>query len=159
MASSVSSSTKTGYKYSPESFLEFMKKVSTDYWSRCSDVLPGLDEKEEWEVYLLKPSYVSCLVDPPNECLHHALLFKSKGKGGYFRMELSINKEKNEVRLWSDSYYPEKPVPPNSSLGYTKKRTATSIFEVALTCLADHGDYNAFINNCQDYCKVRIHTQ
>lgn len=134
-------------RHAGQNFEEIAEQIR-QYWSDAirDRKLPKPDEKEDWKVWLAKKNaWIQ----------HHSLVFESMKMGGSFTVELVV--KDNTAEPWSRELDPEK----NSQYTYTPLgeitgTTANSLYETALDCFKDFGDYNEISNNCQHYCKVSM---
>ena len=124
---------------------DFMELVHS-YWSEAN--FPSLQKQSEWRVRLLKPS---------KWFKHHSLLFKNTETGECFTIELVINSTTDSVvpftrrfDMSSESHGHLKAV----DLG-TVTSSAAQLFNKALKCLQDFGNYHRITNNCQAFCQVQ----
>ena len=135
--------TAAGFKVTQESVLEFMEKVHS-YWTAYK--YPSMHKVTQWKMQLVKPT---------RWFKHHSVLVQSVETGEHFTIELVISETEGVIPFTrrfdpSDVRY--------SCLDYTDlgeiSMSAVQLFENALKCIEDFGDYNRITSNCQDFCQV-----
>ena len=134
----------TGFKCTEQDTLNFMEMVHS-YWSQYS--YPALRKQTEWKLFLLKPS---------QWFKHHSILVQSAETEEYFTIELNVSD--GGVVPVSRRFDPS--TESHSHLGATTlgeiHSSAVDLFDAALQCLKEFGQYHEVANNCQDYCKVLV---
>lgn len=122
---------------------DFMELVHS-YWSEAD--FPSLQKLSKWRVHLLKPS---------QWFKHHSLLVENTDMGECFTIELVISRTAvvpftRRFDMSAESHSHLEAV----DLG-TVQSSAVQLFNMALKCLQDFGDYHRITNNCQSFCQVQ----
>ncbi len=129
-----------GFTQSEESVLQFMEKVYS-YWRQHN--YPNMHRETRWRVQLAKPA---------TWFKHHSILVQSAETEEYFTLELVITRQGvvPETRSFDLSRH--------DHLNFTDlgevTMSAVQLFDKALKCIEEFGNYDIMTNNCQDFCQV-----
>ena len=129
-----------------EDFKDFNARI-VQFWEKYCQGFPNLDQSSFWKVYLLSKDLLG----------HYSLLFQDSGRPECLVIELVVasNNDINQTNFSlkvidvNDKRYRGFKA---SDLGDIEEKAGV-ILEKAYSRLCQMGSYNAWINNCQDYCK------
>ena len=133
----------TGFKCTEQDIADFMEMVYS-YWNKHQ--YPALRKQTTWKIQLLKPS---------QWFKHHSILVQSAETGEYFTIELVVSVGTGVIPF-SRHFDPSTERHAHleaTDLGEVQS-SAVNLFDTALRCLKEFGQYDKYTNNCQDYCQV-----
>ena len=139
-----------GFKCTEQDEADFMEMVYS-YWNKHS--YPALRKQTTWKIQLLKPS---------QWFKHHSILIQSAETGEYFTIELqlvvSVGTGAQHAQVIPRSRHFNPSTERHAHLEATDlgevHSSAVNLFDTALRCLKEFGQYDQYTNNCQNYCQV-----
>ena len=150
MASGGDSYLAAGFKCTEQDVADFMEMVYS-YWNKHQ--YPALRKQTTWKIQLLKPS---------RWFKHHSILVQSAETGEHFTIELfvSVGTGAQHTHVIPRSRHFDPSTEKYAHLEATDlgevHSSAVNLFDTALQCLKEFGQYDQYTNNCQDYCQVAI---